>query len=202
MAEHATTTGEGAELTIDRIVATAVELLDADGIEAFSMRALARRLGHSTMATYRHVPNREALLQLAADAVEGDLPDVGGLPWYEQLTVYTRYRWTGTWRVHPWVVDYVGAGSMSRQLASSGAELMQVFREAGFEGEDLKNAVLAHWAFVQGTLRFVQSATQGSAPHDPEAADAIFEFNLRAWIAGFSAVVNGWTAATLDHQRE
>jgi AcrR family transcriptional regulator len=198
MARGTMTAGHDAELTLERIVAAAVELLDAGGIDSFSMRNLARRLGHSTMAAYRHVPNREALLQLAADAVEADLPDVAGLPWYEQLAVYTRYRWTHTWRVHPWVVDYVGAGGVSRQQASSGAELMQVFRDAGFKGVDLKNAVLAHWAFVQGTLRFVLSSTRGSAPNDADAADAIFEFNLRAWISGFSAMINGWTPETLE----
>ncbi len=199
MAKHSMTSETASELSTEAIVVVAIELLDADGIDAFSMRALARRLGHATMATYRHVPSREALLRLAADAVEGNLPEVGDLPWYERLAAYTRYRWTNTWRVHPWVIDYVGAGGMTPQQETGGAELMEVFREAGFAGEDLKNAVLAHWAFVQGTLRLVLSATpgSGSASQNLDAADSTFEFNLQAWITGFVALVNGWTATTL-----
>ena len=185
------------ELSLDAIVAAAVELLDAEGIDAFSMRALARHLGRSTMGTYRHVPNRDTLLQLAADAVRGDLPDAGDLSWYERLETYTRYQWVNTWRAHPWVADYIGTGNISPQSEVRGVEWMHVFRDAGFDEEGIRNATLAYWAFVQGTLRLVLSPISGPAARDPKAADALFEFHLRAWIAGLSAVVNGWTPATL-----
>jgi hypothetical protein len=74
---------------------------------------------------------------------------------------------------------------------------MQIFRDAGFDEAGARNAAGAHWAFVQGTLRLVLSPISGPAARDAEAADAIFDFNLRAWITGFSAIVNGWTAAAL-----
>ena len=185
------------ELSVERIVTVAIELLDDDGISAFSMRSLARRLGHSTMATYRHVPNRATLLQLAAEAVHTELPNVDGLPWYDQLLAYTRHRWTHTWRPHPWIIDYVGRGGLSPAQAASGAELVNVFRSGGFRGAELHDAVLAHWAFVQGTLRIVLSDAPGMTP-DPESFDETFDFNLRTWIAGFVAVRHGWTPSSLE----
>lgn len=49
-------------LTPDAIVAAATELIERDGIEAFTMRALGRELGVSAMAVYGYFSSREALL--------------------------------------------------------------------------------------------------------------------------------------------
>ncbi len=51
------------------LVAAALALLDEQGAEALSLRAVARRAGVSAMAPYRHYPDKEALL--AAVAVHG-----------------------------------------------------------------------------------------------------------------------------------
>ena len=61
-------------LTVERLVSVTVELLDEVGVEAFSMRSLALRLGRSQMAAYRHVGGRDELLLLAALEVESILP--------------------------------------------------------------------------------------------------------------------------------
>ena len=46
----------GPGLTVRAIVDAAIELADADGIDAVSMRAIADRLGAGTMSLYTHVP--------------------------------------------------------------------------------------------------------------------------------------------------
>jgi AcrR family transcriptional regulator len=51
------------------LIAAARELLAQDGTEALSLRAVARRVGVSAMAPYRHFPDKEALL--AAVAADG-----------------------------------------------------------------------------------------------------------------------------------
>ena len=48
-------------LTRERIIATALTLIDADGVDRLSMRALGKRLGVDPMAVYYHVPNKAAL---------------------------------------------------------------------------------------------------------------------------------------------
>ena len=48
-------------LTRERIVAAALELIDAEGADGLSMRRLGQRLGVDPMAIYYHVPNKAAL---------------------------------------------------------------------------------------------------------------------------------------------
>ena len=50
-------------LTLDHIVTTAIDLIEAEGPDALSMRRLATRLGSSPMATYHHVADRQALME-------------------------------------------------------------------------------------------------------------------------------------------
>jgi AcrR family transcriptional regulator len=54
-------------LTPERVVAAALDVADADGIEAVSLRRLAATLGVTPMAIYRHVRNKSHLLDLMAE---------------------------------------------------------------------------------------------------------------------------------------
>lgn len=58
-----------AGLSQDRIVAAAVELLDAEGLEALSMRTLAARMDTRATSLYRHVANKDELIELVVDEV-------------------------------------------------------------------------------------------------------------------------------------
>lgn len=59
--------------TADRISAAALAILLAEGAPAVSMRRVAADAGVTAMATYRHFPNREALLRSVADAAVAEL---------------------------------------------------------------------------------------------------------------------------------
>ncbi|MGC7102987.1 TetR/AcrR family transcriptional regulator [Amycolatopsis lurida] len=59
--------------TGDRIAAAALRILLAEGAEAVTMRRVAAEVGVTPMATYRHFPNREALLRAVADAAFDEL---------------------------------------------------------------------------------------------------------------------------------
>ena len=80
-----------ARLSRTLIVSTALELVDRHGVEALTMRALARELGADPMAVYRHVRDKEALLGALCDAVLADLaPFEPDGPWRPQLE---RFAW-------------------------------------------------------------------------------------------------------------
>lgn len=66
-----------ARLTRDEIMATALALVDEEGLGALSMRNLARRLGVEAMSLYHHVANKDALLTGVVETVlqEMDLPE-------------------------------------------------------------------------------------------------------------------------------
>ena len=69
--------GRPARLSREAVVAAAVELADEQGLDAVSMRAVATRVGAEAMSLYRHVENKEDLLDGIVDVVyaEIDLPD-------------------------------------------------------------------------------------------------------------------------------
>lgn len=80
-----------AGLDLDKIVAASVRLLDAEGLAKFSMRRLAAELGVTAMSVYWYVDTKDDLLELAVDAVAGELtlPDTSddGADWRDQLRV-------------------------------------------------------------------------------------------------------------------
>jgi AcrR family transcriptional regulator len=67
-------------LSKERVLRAAVELADRGGIEALSMRKLGQELGVEAMALYRHVRNKDDLLDGIVDVVvaEIDVPDTDG----------------------------------------------------------------------------------------------------------------------------
>jgi len=197
MRQTTTSRKGGTELSTEQIVRAAIELLDEGGIDAFRMRALAQKLGCSTMAAYRHVENRDALIRLAADSVQTDLPEVGTLPWYERLEAFARHGWTTSWRLHPWVIDYIDSGGASEQATLRLEAMTQVFRDAGFREQDVLSALTAHWSFVIGTLRLIITMNPDSE-RNVEHENAIFDFNLRTWILGLSAMVHGYGPVDLE----
>jgi AcrR family transcriptional regulator len=91
-------------LTLERIVAAAVEIADAEGLDALSMRSVATKLGVGTMSLYRYVPGKAELLDLMLDHVidmPDEPPDTSQLGWREIMETDAR----GYWQLcmdHPW----------------------------------------------------------------------------------------------------
>jgi TetR/AcrR family transcriptional regulator, tetracycline repressor protein len=55
------TVATGTPITVDRVLATAMRMIENDGVDAFSMRKLAAELGVGTPTVYWHVGNRDEL---------------------------------------------------------------------------------------------------------------------------------------------
>ena len=61
-------------MPLDRIIATAVSLLDEDGADALSMRNLAQALKVEAMSLYNHIDGKAALLDGLFEMVLARLP--------------------------------------------------------------------------------------------------------------------------------
>jgi AcrR family transcriptional regulator len=91
-----------APLSRDAILAAAIELADADGLESLTMRRLASSLGVEAMSLYNHVASKDELLDGMADLVasEIEVPD-RALDWKTAIRrsaisahqVFMRHRW-------------------------------------------------------------------------------------------------------------
>jgi AcrR family transcriptional regulator len=70
--------GTRAGLTREQVLAAARNVVEADGVEALTMRRLAERLGVAPNTLYSHYPDKAAMLDAVLDSLlaEIDLPDV------------------------------------------------------------------------------------------------------------------------------
>lgn len=115
--------GPKAELSADRIVAKAVAIADTEGLPAVTMARVAKELGFTTMSLYRHVANKDDLLQLMNDAAGADIPipseaeeQAAGATWRETLAEWARAARRHYLR-HPWVLDIPVSGTPSMPSA-------------------------------------------------------------------------------------
>ena len=99
--------GPKSALDVDRIVAAAVRLADAEGLPAVSMRRVAGELGVGAMTLYSHVPGKGELVDLMLDAVLGELyadeQVVTSGAWRTRLRTMARANWDFFLR-HPWAL--------------------------------------------------------------------------------------------------
>lgn len=97
-------------LTRDRVLAAALDLADKGGIEALTMRNLARVLGVEAMSLYHHTPGKPAILDGIVDLVVSqiELPARGG-HWRSELrsSVISAHR---VLRQHPWACSLLMSG--------------------------------------------------------------------------------------------
>jgi AcrR family transcriptional regulator len=97
--------GPKQRVSVDEVVRAAVEVADAEGLPAFSMRKVADRLGLKLMSIYTYVPGRSELIGLMVDEVAGEQelpPHEGTLR--ERMTTIARQLWDEYHR-HPWLLQ-------------------------------------------------------------------------------------------------
>jgi AcrR family transcriptional regulator len=181
-------------LTLERIVAAAIALVDAEGLATLTVRRLAEELGTGSASLYRHVASREELLVLMVDQVIGevDLPgdDVPGREGVEQLAHELR-------RVlldHAQLLPALTAAPLLGPNAVRGVEVgLRCMLDAGHDDERAIPAVLALIDFVLGTVYFDTSSAGRSfaAGEDVRSgvvpgADEVFEFGVQVFLAGLA----------------
>ena len=107
---RATPAGRPAGHTRAEIVASAIAIADADGLDAVSMRRVAAGLGTGAASLYRYVAGRDELIDLMTDATgaEYELPAPDG-DWLAGLTEVGRQA-RQIMRRHPWLAAQVSVG--------------------------------------------------------------------------------------------
>ncbi len=88
------------------IVAAAVRIADAEGVDAVSMRRLAEELGVATMTPYTHVESKDELIDLMRDSVAAEmiLPEPIPEDWREALRAIA-HKTKDAFEAHPWSLD-------------------------------------------------------------------------------------------------
>ncbi|MCW2585078.1 MAG: putative transcriptional regulator, TetR family protein [Frankiales bacterium] len=161
-------------LTRERVLRAAVGLADTGGIDALTMRRLGEELGVEAMSLYKHVANKDDLLDGMIDSVFGEiyLP-AGGTDWRTSM----RQRASSVREVmarHRWAV-----GLMESRTAPGPATLrhhdavLGTLREAGFSVELAAHAFSALDSYLYGFALQERSLPFDTAEQTAEAAEMI-----------------------------
>jgi DNA-binding transcriptional regulator YhcF (GntR family) len=151
------------ELTRERIVRAAIEIADAEGLAAVSMRRTATELGTATMSLYRHVQGKDELVVLMVDTAltEERFPAEPPEGWRARLELSSRLQWR-LYRAHPWLARAV---SISRPQAMPNAVIhtewsLRALDGLGLDPETMLNAYLTVFGFVRGTAVSLESEAE------------------------------------------
>jgi AcrR family transcriptional regulator len=100
--------GVRSPLSRDQIVQAAIAIADREGAEAVGMRRVARELDAGNMSIYWHVANKDELLALMIDAVEGEFEiAVPSGNWRADLT-HSAHDIRAVLVRHGWMANFIG----------------------------------------------------------------------------------------------
>jgi len=158
--------GRRGGLNLDKVVTAAVELADAEGLDAVSMARVAKALGFTTMSLYRHVRSKEELLVLMLDRVMVMPPVAPYASWREGLAGWA-WDLLRMVREHPWVhyvrISPPPATPSSVTLMERG---LAPLSGTGLAEQDKAHLILMINGFVFWTARIETELAPGTG--DPE----------------------------------
>jgi AcrR family transcriptional regulator len=142
-------------LSRERIVRTALGIMDEEGLEAVTMRRVGRELGVEAMSLYNHVRDKEDLLDGVTEAVLGEFrwqPHADD--WLEQGRDAAR-EWRRLLKAHPNVIRLMI--ERKHPLASADAlrptEIaLDILRRAGLSERDTVHAFQAIGGYIFGVV--------------------------------------------------
>ncbi|MFB6820640.1 TetR/AcrR family transcriptional regulator [Streptomyces virginiae] len=145
--------GGPAGLDRERIVATAIRMLDEDGLGGLSMRKLATGMGVTAMSLYWYVDTKDDIIEYAVDSVYGEIDldavDAAG-DWQDRIRVLALdYR-----RMlvrHPWMSPSAGRYlNIGPHAIAVGAKIQETIAATGLPMQRQPSAMSAVFQFVYG----------------------------------------------------
>lgn len=165
--------GPARSLTVEKVVEAALGIADSAGLAAVTVRAVAERVGVSTMSVYTYVPGKPELLDLMVDALYAsmDRPEWDGGSWRERLVTVAESN-RGLLLEHPWLTEIaalsrppLGPGVMAKYEYELAA-----FDEAGLPDVEIDAALAYLLGFVQSSCRAAHDAARAAT--DTAMSDA------------------------------
>jgi DNA-binding transcriptional regulator YhcF (GntR family) len=185
-------------LSKEEVVRTALRIADAEGLAALSMRRVATELGVSTMALYRYVGGKEALVLQMVDVAIGEFPMPRQQPasWRAVIETAARAQWSA-YKAHLWLASAVSIGR-PQVLPNLLPHTDAVLRAVGGFGVDANTSMYAAitvFGYVRGVALNLESeahAEQDTGLTADEWADQqtgrLAELIVKQDLAGFRAL--------------
>jgi AcrR family transcriptional regulator len=163
--------GPRPQLDRERIVAAALQIVDAEGVAALSVRRLADDLGVTPMSLYWHVADKAELLELVGHAVlaEVELPGRSGA-WKAELRDVHRAMLTTFLRHRNTTEILVGRARFGPDGLAAFERILVILLDAGFTPEAAFDAYQSLYLFTLGFMttanrspEFIAVQRQGAA---------------------------------------
>jgi AcrR family transcriptional regulator len=182
-------------LTVRAIVTAAIELADASGLEAVSMRLVAEQLKVGTMSLYTHVPGKGELTDLMFDSVHGDLyasvdePSEHPGGWRGALEFIARRNWD-LLVAHPWLHEVpAGRNALGPNITLKYEAELRPLDGLGLTDVEMDSTLTLVLTHVLGTAR--ASAEQARTQKDSGMTD-------EEWWLTTSPVLERYMAGVAD----
>jgi len=169
-------------LTRREVLATALRLIDADGVEALSMRRMGKELDRDPMRLYRFAASKEELLDGVVELVLDELrvPAAAHGDWERGLRD-TAHAFRDIALAHPHVVPLMVTRPLATPLALRPLgtlrpleALLELLMGAGFDPRGALHAYRLYMGFLQGhVLNELQERV-----HDPEESSDLLRLGL------------------------
>ncbi|WP_419993178.1 TetR/AcrR family transcriptional regulator [Streptomyces boninensis] len=136
-----------------RIAAVAIEIADADGIDAVTMRGIAKELGTGAMTLYRYLPAKEDLYAVMIDQAVGCEPQAPtGDTRADLATLARRYR--QTLHHHPWLAELLaGRPLIGPNLLAANERDLTLLDDRGLTIEGMVDVLNVIKRWVNGTVQ-------------------------------------------------
>ncbi|MFE9853902.1 TetR/AcrR family transcriptional regulator [Streptomyces sp. NPDC005780] len=160
----------------EAITVAAVALADAEGIDAVTMRRVAAEVGAGVMSLYSYAPDKETLLDLMIDHVNGELSAPRPLTgdWRADLKAIGHLQREHMLR-HPWLAGAVPARrTLGPRTLAFLEHALAALRPSGLDGGARLEVFAQLTAFVAGHV--AHEVTQAEAAQSPgrAAAEALY----------------------------
>ena len=160
------------ELSRATIVERALDLADAEGLDAVTIRRLGQEFGVTPMALYWHVKNKDELLDAMGDQlfVGLDYATPPGAAWHEQLAAVV-HALAAALRRHPACVDLAFRRIFSCEEGRQVSEYtLGLLREAGFSRRETADVATHALQTAVMLVRSEPGAEPGTTPEELAAS--------------------------------
>ncbi len=162
---------ERAPLTRRAVIEAALSIGDSEGLEAISLRRVARDLGVTPMALYRYVDSKEGLLEGIIERAfeEFELPPESEDDWREEMRTLAR-SFRRLLITHPTVAALFS--SKPTEISQTGARIVEVtlgvLRRAGFPPQEAALVESECESFILGLVVLEMGGGPQICPFNPE----------------------------------
>lgn len=148
--------GRRRPLSLDSVVAIAVEIADSEGLEGVTVRRLASHFGVAPMTIYGYVESKDDLLDRMTDAMTDrfEVPAITTGNWMDQvIAIMQSFR--ELLKHHPWLASLLTARRVvSVGLTRSIEATLSHLRSAGFSGKESVKVYAGLFAYTLGFVMF------------------------------------------------